>query len=101
MVGTMRCDSEKDGQLGLIDISCLLQKEKPISKPNLSPDRGLQLILVKPKSLVVAGHQRRITYIIVDSDLSVKSSGEYVPAPCTHCPSMGLGYTSEIPKRKF
>ena len=57
MVGTMRCDSEKDGQLGLIDISCLLQKEKPISKPNLSPDRGLQLILVKPKSLVVAGHQ--------------------------------------------
>ncbi len=33
-----------------------LRKEELISKPNLSPDRGLQLTLVKSKSLVVAGH---------------------------------------------
>ncbi len=34
-----------------------LRKEEPIPKTNLGPDRGLQLALVKPKSLVVAGHQ--------------------------------------------
>ena len=34
-----------------------LRKEEPISKPDLSPNRGLQLALVKPKSLVGAGHQ--------------------------------------------
>ena len=34
-----------------------LRKEEPIPKTNLGPDRGLQLTLVKPKSLVVAGHQ--------------------------------------------
>ncbi len=33
-----------------------LRKEELISKPSLSSDRGLQLALVKPKSLVVAGH---------------------------------------------
>ena len=33
------------------------RKEEPIPKTDLSPDRGLQLTLVKPKSLVVAGHQ--------------------------------------------
>ena len=31
------------------------RKVKPIPKPSLSSDRGLQLALVKPKSLVVAG----------------------------------------------
>ena len=31
------------------------RKVKPISKSGLSSDRGLQLALVKPKSLVVAG----------------------------------------------
>jgi hypothetical protein len=35
-----------------------LRKEELIPKPILGPDRGLQLALVKPKSLVVAGHQR-------------------------------------------
>ena len=33
------------------------RKAELILKPDLSPDRGLQLALVKPKSLVVAGHQ--------------------------------------------
>ncbi len=33
-----------------------LRKEEPIPKTNLGPDRGLQLALVKTKSLVVAGH---------------------------------------------
>ncbi len=33
-----------------------LRKEELISKPDPGPDRGLQLALVKPKSLVVAGH---------------------------------------------
>ncbi len=32
------------------------RKGELILKPDLSPDRGLQLALVKPKSLVVAGH---------------------------------------------
>ena len=34
---------------------CLARKVKLIPKPILGPDRGLQLALVKPKSLVVAG----------------------------------------------
>ncbi len=33
-----------------------LRKEELILKPGPSPDRGLQLALVKSKSLVVAGH---------------------------------------------
>jgi hypothetical protein len=32
------------------------RKGELISKPDPGPDRGLQLALVKPKSLVVAGH---------------------------------------------
>ncbi len=35
---------------------------------------------------IVAGHHR-LTAFFVLSGLSVESSGEYVPAPCTHCPS--------------
>ena len=41
-------------------------------KTGLSSDRGLQLDLVKPESLVIADQQR---------------CGEYVPGPCTHRPS--------------
>ena len=41
-------------------------------KAGLSSDRGLQLDPVKLESLVIAYQLRR---------------GEYVPEPCTHCPS--------------
>ncbi len=41
-------------------------------KPDLSPDRSLQLDCVKSGSLVIANQQCR---------------GEYVPGPCTHRPS--------------
>ncbi len=41
-------------------------------KAGLSPDRGLQLALVKLESLVIGGQPY---------------PGEYVPGPCTHRPS--------------
>ncbi len=41
-------------------------------KDGLSSDRGLQFDPVKPELLVIADQHCR---------------GEYVPGPCTHCPS--------------
>ena len=54
------------------------------TKAGLSPDRGLQLDLVKLESLVTAHQPRR---------------GEYVPGPCTHRPS--LQASRERPKSQL
>ena len=51
---------------------CNLVRGSESLKASLSSDRGLQFDLVKPELLVIADQHCR---------------GEYVPGPCTHCPS--------------